>query len=294
MDKNIFSGLEGLGIETPDDINLFKKAEENQEAADVEKASESNEDKQKVHLYDKEVQCPVCNATFKAKMVKSASPRISKKESDFFNKYDIINPYFYDVWLCNCCGYASMKVDFLKIKEHQKDLVKTKISTKWQGKTYPAIYDVNTAIERYKFALYNSAIIEASSSRKAMNCLKIAWMYRILEDTAHEVYFIQQALEGFNDAFINESTPLYGMDHGTLMYLIGELFRRVGDIDNANLWFSKLITSNNVDQKIKEMARTQRDLIKEVEAEEKREAEEANENQEDKNTKKGFFSKLFK
>ncbi len=293
MDKNIFSGLEGLGIDTPDDINLFKKTEENQEATELEKVVEVSEDRQKIHLYDKEVKCPVCDATFKAKMVKSASPRISKKDSDFYNKYDVINPYFYDVWVCNCCGYASMKVDFLKIKEHQKDLVRNKISTKWQGKAYPDIYDVNTAVERYKFALYNSAIIEASSSRKAMNCLKIAWMYRILEDSTNETYFIQQALEGFNDAFINESTPLYGMDHGTLMYLIGELYRRVGEIDNANLWFSKLITSTNVDQKIKEMARNQRDLIKEMEAEEKKQSN-SNDDEETKTSKKGFFSKLFK
>lgn len=290
MDKNLFSGLEDLGIDNVDDIGLFKKSEEKVAEIDAEKIELSQVEKQKVHIYDKETKCPVCEHNFKVRMVKSASPRVQKKDGDFYIKYDVINPYFYDVWLCNYCGYSSMKADFTKVKEHQKTLISSKITTKWQGKTYPEVYDVNIAIERYKLALYNSVIMEAASSRKAMNCLKIAWMYRITEDKDNELLFLNQALEGFNDAFLNESTPVYGMDHGTLMYLIGELYRRVDEFENANIWFSKLITSSNVDQKIKEMARTQRDLIKEVEGANKiaQDEEEVTSNE-----KKGFFSRFF-
>ena len=290
MDKNLFSGLEDLGIDNIDDIGLFKKAEEKVEAIDIEKIEASHTEKQKTHIYDKEIKCPVCEHNFKVRMVKSASPRIQKKDADFYIKYDVINPYFYDVWLCNYCGYSGMKADFVKIKEHQKALILSKITPKWHGKTYPEVYNVNIAIERYKLSLYSSVIMESSSSRKAMNCLKIAWMYRLSEDSDNELLFLDQALEGFNDAFTNESTPIYGMDHGTLMYLIGELYRRVNEFGNANLWFSKLITSTNVDQKIKEMARTQRDCIKQVE----RDNKEAHVEEEiTTNGKKGFFSRLF-
>jgi len=290
MDKNLFSGLEDLGIENIDDVGLFKKAEEKPEEIDTAKIELSQLERQKVHIYDKETKCPVCEHTFKVRMVKSASPRVQKKDGDFYIKYDVINPYFYDVWLCNYCGYSSMKTDFIKIKDYQKALVSSKITSRWHGKTYPEVYDVNIAIERYKLALYSSVIIEASSSRKAMNCLKIAWMYRLAEDKDNELLFLNQALEGFSDAFLNESTPIYGMDHGTLMYLIGELYRRVNDFENASLWFSKLITAGNVDQKIKEMARTQRDLMKEVEQAKK---EEQLEQEDAPSEKKGFFSRFF-
>jgi uncharacterized protein len=291
MDKNLFSGLEDLGIDNIDDVGLFKKAEEKEEEIDTTKMELSLLERQKVHIYDKETKCPVCEHTFKVRMVKSSSPRIQKKDGDFYIKYDVINPYFYDVWLCNYCGYSSMKADFAKVKGHQKALISAKITSKWNGKTYPEVYDVNIAIERYKLALYNSVVMEATSSRKAMNCLKIAWMYRLAEDRNNELLFLGQALEGFNDSFISESTPIYGMDHGTLMYLIGELYRRIDDFENANLWFSKLITTSNVDQKIKEMARTQRDLIKEVEQDSKRYQEEEEESAPAE--KKGFFSRFF-
>ncbi|MBC8059353.1 MAG: DUF2225 domain-containing protein [Clostridiaceae bacterium] len=294
MDKNLFAGLEDLGIDNINNIGVFKKADEKVEEADTAKIVLSQIEKEKIHIYDKEVKCPVCESTFKVRMVKSASPRVQKKDGDFYIKYDIVNPYFYDVWICNNCGYSSMKVDFNKIKEYQKALISTKITSKWQGKSYPEVFDVNIAIERYKLALYNSVIMEAASSRKAMNCLKIAWMYRLNEDKDTELVFLTEAIEGFNDAFINEATPLYGMDDSTLMYLIGELYRRVGDSENANIWFSKVISGRNIDQKIKEMARTQKDFIKEVEQNNKRAQEEAEEEEENTTReKKGFFSRFF-
>ena len=67
------------------------------------------------------VKCPICGKTFKTKAVKVNSPRIISKDSDFFIRYSVVNPYFYDVWICNSCGYAAMKSDFLKVKSYEKD-----------------------------------------------------------------------------------------------------------------------------------------------------------------------------
>jgi uncharacterized protein (DUF2225 family) len=125
-----------------------------------------------------------------------------------------------------------------------------------------------------------------------MNCLKLAWMYRLTKDLPNEQLFLKQAIDGFTDAFNTESTPIYGMAQGTLMFLIGELYRRTEDYDNANIWLSKLITTQNIDQKIKEMARTQRDLIKEAQLDNN---DDENDDEEDSSkNKKGFFSKFFK
>lgn len=291
MKNNIFSGLEDLGLDGLDEVNLFEKTEENIEVQEETNKQENELEKQLSSLYAKEVVCPICGHTFKAKAVKTSSYRVVKKDSDFFIRYDIINPYFYDVWLCNFCGYTNTKADYYKIKEFQKPAITSKITPKWHGRNYPEVYDVNVAIERYKLALFNSCIYGADSSKKAMNCLKIAWMYRLLDDNENESTFINQAIEGFNDAYMNEHPPIYGMDNATLMYLIGELYRRVGDDDNSLIWFSRLITSQGVDQKIKEMARNQKDLIRQTPLQSS--TDEASES-EQSNNKKGFFSKFFK
>lgn len=296
MSKNIFSGLEDLGFDNVSDVDLYRKKVDKKVEQDVEK---SEEEKLKSHLYDRQVTCPVCENVFKARAVKTSSYRVIKQDSDLFINYASVNPYFYDVWICNSCGYSAMKNDFNKIRSFQVDSIKQKITSKWHGRNYPDVYDINIAIERYKLSLLNYFVMEAKASKKAMNCLKLAWMYRILEDNSNEITFLKQALEGFNDAYFNEDFPIYGMDKFTCMYLIGELNRRVGNTSEAMSWFSRVIVTQSVPQKLKDRARDQKDLITETENENKKNknidtntfSDEEDENGE---SKKGFFSRFFK
>lgn len=215
------------------------------------------------YLFDKTVTCPVCNSTFKTTCVKSKTPRIESKDSDFFIRYTKkVNPYFYDVWLCNSCGYAAMKSDFENLRTFRKELVMSNISPKWTPREYPRILDEKNAIERYKLALLNAMLTSSPDSTKAMISLKIAWMFRLLEDSNSEHTFLRQALEGFKDAYKNEPFPIYGMQRDSFMYLLGELNRRLGHDQDALLWFSKTIVNTNASYRVKEMARIGKDLIK--------------------------------
>lgn len=294
MSENIFSGLEDLGFDDIDEIDLYHTKKE--EAKKEEILQLTDEEKQKNLLYNREVTCPVCGNDFKAKSVKTSAARILRKDSDSFIIFDVINPYFYDVWICNKCGYAAMKRDFNKIRNSEIELVKEKIKPKWHPKTYPDVYDVNIAIERFKLSLLNYYVINAKASKKAMNCLKIAWMYRLLKDAENENVFLKQALEGFNSAYFNEGFPLYNMDKFTSMYIIGELNRRLGNNEESLKWFSQIITAQGAPSKLKDRSRDQRDLIKEAEDLEKS-ADKLNNDElaikEEGKPKKGFFSKFF-
>ncbi|WP_243124589.1 DUF2225 domain-containing protein [Clostridium sp. AWRP] len=256
----------------------------------------TDEEKQKKLLYDCEIICPVCDNDFKARAVKTSAARILRRDSDSFIIFDVINPYFYDVWVCDKCGYAAMKRDFNKIRDSEIELVKEKIRPKWQPRSYPEVYDVNVAIERFKLSLLNYYVIGAKASKKAMNCLKLAWMYRILENSENEAVFLRQALEGFNYAYFNEAFPLYNMDKFTSMYIIGELNRRLGNNDESLKWFSQIITTHGIPSKLKDRSREQRDLIKEAEQLEKGVDELNNDeviSKETEKPKKGFLSRFF-
>jgi uncharacterized protein (DUF2225 family) len=285
-----------MGFDNISDMKIYNK-----ETETVKEKKEEN--KEKSLLYSKEVTCPVCDHVFKAFAVKSSAYRMIKKDSDFFIRYSLINPYFYDVWVCNSCGYSAMKTDFHTIRSVEIEQVQKSITPKWHGRVYPEVYDIHIAIERYKLSLLNYVIINAKSSKKAINCMKLAWMYRLLETEdakEMELVFLKQALEGLNDAYYAEDFPIYGMDKYSAMYLIGELNRRIGYTENSLVWFSNVITTPNVKQSLKELARDMKDLIKEEEAAllaasdtlgksstESFDAEET--------TKKpGFFSKIFK
>jgi uncharacterized protein (DUF2225 family) len=296
MDKKIFSGLENMGLDNITDIKIYNKETEAMK-------EESEENKEKSVLYNKEVTCPVCGRLFKAIAIKSSAIRMVKKDSDFFIRYSTINPYFYDVWVCNSCGYAAMKVDFHTLRSSEIEAIQKSITPKWHGRMYPEVYNVHIAIERYKLSLLSYVITNSKSSKKAINCMKLAWMYRLLEtDEAKEMelVFLNQALEGLNDAYYSEDFPIYGMDKYSAMYLIGELNRRLGHSDNSLVWFSNVITTPNVPQKLKELARDMKDLIKEEEAALLVAADDLSKSStesfqpEDTVKKPGFFSKMFK
>lgn len=294
MSNNIFSDLQSLGFDNLNNMNIYKKNDNNSIVEDKKK-----EVNKLSHLYEKEVTCPVCNNVFKAKAVKSSSYRLASKDSDLFMRFALINPYFYDVWICDNCGYAALKNDFGRLSDFQINAIITQVKAKWKGRKYPEEYNEDIAIERYKLALLNYIVIGAKSSKKAMTCLKIAWMYRLKTDIENESIFLSESLKGFEDAYLNEDLPIYGMDKFTLTYLIGELNRRLSQDEKALKWFSEVITSKGVSVKLKDLARGQRDLIKEKQAIEELKTTELppsvdlnSDESESKNI--GFFSKLFK
>ncbi|MGL5068936.1 MAG: DUF2225 domain-containing protein [Sarcina sp.] len=226
-------------------------------------------EEEKKLLFEKKVVCPVCNNHFKSKAVKVNAPRIERKDSDFFSLYKSVNPYFYDVWICNNCGYSALKIDFEHIKGKQIDFVLNNIKPRWTAKNYPQVYDVYIALDRYKLALITSTIIKKKSSTKGMICLKIAWMYRILENNTLENEFLEKALSSFEDTYLNESLPVYGMQKANLLYVIGELHRRLGNFDVAIKNFSFVLIDEIASHRLKELTRDMRDLIKEAKDKEK-------------------------
>lgn len=289
-DMGIFSGLEEFGFKDLNGIDIYE---------DKEKKNEKEKDEpvkkqvigEEAYLYDKNVTCPVCRSEFFARAVRTNGYKLKARESDFYIKYDLINPYFYDILLCDTCGYAAMKSDFDKLRKNQIELIQKNISPKWNSRKYPEVYNVDIAIERYKLSLLNYTIMGSKASKKAMNCLKIAWMYRITGDVSNERLFMEQALIGFKDTYFNEDLPVYGMNRYTIMYLIGELNRRLGNHEEALRYFGEVITALGADRKIKDLARDQKDLLKENLADNLDTiTEEVVENKK----KAGLFSRLFK
>lgn len=291
--KDIFSGLENLGFKDLKDMDIYEDKEK-----ENEKEKESNLAKENIneelYLYDKRVLCPVCGTEFFARAVRTNGYRMKGRQTDFYLEYEYLNPYFYDVLLCDKCGYAAMKSDFEKIKKSQIELIQNNITPKWNSRKYPQVYNVNIAIERYKLSLLNYTIMGAKASKKAMNCLKLAWMYRISEDINNEKLFLEQSLIGFKDAYFNEDLPVYGMNRFAIMYLIGELNRRLGNDNEALRYYGEVIISIGADKKIKDLARDQRDLVKEsLNVNIELDIEEKDKNVESEK-KAGFFSRFFK
>lgn len=118
------------------------------------------------------------------------------------------------------------------------------------------------AIEKYKLTLITALSIENPNSTIGMILIKISWMYRLLNNNIEELKYLSQALTTFENAYINENFPMYGLTRDSLTYLIGDLNRRLNYNDTALQWFSKVITTIGTSYRVKELDRTGTDLIK--------------------------------
>lgn len=275
---DIFSGLEGMGLGGLSGVKIY-----DEEKKPANGSNSSGQPQQKVvaeedYIFEKKMQCPVCDKEFHAKTVKTGKPRLIGSDSDFRPKYSGIDSIKYDAIVCPHCGYAALSRFFGYMTSVQARLIKENVSAKF--KKLPetgATYTYDEAINRHKLALLNAVVKKAKASERAYTCLKIAWLYRgkkeslmsdpkngaevkVCEQNENEM--LKNAYEGFLIAHQKEDFPICGMDDSTFEYLLADLAVKNEKYDIAVRLTSGIIVSRTANAKIKEKARTLRDTIK--------------------------------
>ncbi|HWT26830.1 MAG TPA: DUF2225 domain-containing protein [Mobilitalea sp.] len=275
---NLFSGLEEFGLGNLSGMNIYdEKAKDDGKKGDSdEKASITEED----IIFDKSYTCPVCDQEFKAKNVKSGKVKLSAMDSDLRPKYQIMDPLKYDAIVCPHCGFAALNRFFKYVSSAQATLIKNNISANFRGiKESGDVYSYDDAIVRHKLALVNTIVKKAKTSERAYTCLKTAWVIRgkaenlpkdtpdynnqIKEMEKEELDFITKAYDGLIEAFSKEAFPMCGMDENTTTILVADLARKIGKNEDASRWVSKILTSRDANERIKQKAREIKDMINE-------------------------------
>ncbi|MCT4607398.1 MAG: DUF2225 domain-containing protein [Marinisporobacter sp.] len=215
-------------------------------------------------LYDKEIQCPVCKNLFSTKKMRTSAIRIEKRDTDFCVYYNGENPIFYGVFVCPNCGYAALESVFQEISPSGKKIILEKIGAKWEQRNFGSERDIYKAIEVYKLALLSGQLINQKKGILATLCLRLSWLYRYI-DIERELDFTAHAVNCFEEAFRYEPLPIGNLDEVSLLYLLGELNRRLGKYDAAIDWFNKAVSNRDIKRKRKldVMAREQWSLAKE-------------------------------
>lgn len=276
MSDNLFSGLEQLGLGDMSGLEVFEEEKKKEQEKEV-KTPEITEEEL---LYDKTYTCPLCDQTFKTKVIRTGKNKLISTDTDLRSKYSIADIVKYDCVVCGHCGYATLTRYFGKDTSKQLSLIKENISSKFKGIDEKApLYTYDEAFTRYQLALANAVVKKASESERAYICLKMAWLLRgkaenLPEDTENiesvreslakqEQQFIENAYQGFKIAMQKESFPICGMDEFTFIYLTAELARKSKDYPISLKLISDIITSKAASPKIKDRARDLKDMIKE-------------------------------
>lgn len=215
-------------------------------------------------LYPKQMHCPICNNKFDTMKVKSSACIVTKKDEDFCTYYKDVNPMFYEILVCPYCGYAASEKSFNELTAKETQILKDAFSGRQVERSFCGERNINDALDSFKLALYTANLKSAKSSIIAGLCLKIAWMYRLMDDDK-EQQFLNFALENYRAAFDKESLPIGTFNEISMYYLLGELSRRVDKLDDSVFWFGKAIASpeKRANPRIEKMARDQWAIVKE-------------------------------
>lgn len=213
-------------------------------------------------IYSRKLTCPVCKNNFTNMKVKESKLRIEKTDTDLFVQYrDDVHPLMYNAVVCPECGYSSLENNFDQISSTRRDMIKKNITSKWIKKHYTESRTLDESIACFKLSLYCGEVMKFKKAELAGICLKIGWLYR-LKDDEKENRFLTIARNLYEESYIEEDSA---MDEITHLYLIGELSRRVGDMDKAVTWLGRVVSNPYIknNPQIETLARDQWEDIKE-------------------------------
>jgi uncharacterized protein len=198
-------------------------------------------------LYLVNVRCTYCSNVFQSSRVRPSFKKASRTDTDFCVHYKDINPDYYVVRICPFCGFASTEHFSDKLTTGQRTAFEKRIAKNWSVRDYSKERTWEEALQTYKLALLCAQIKEEKSRVMAGLLHHIAWLYRYQGDEEQEKRFLQYALDAYVTVFETEGMDL---NNARLMYLIGELNRRVQNYKEAVKWFGRIIN----DQKIVDAA----------------------------------------
>lgn len=226
-------------------------------------------------LYKIKVNCLLCSAEFETSRVRPSFRKGKSTDSDFCVHYKDpeLNPDFYVVRVCPGCGYAFTESFSERITESQKMEFYDRITANWTWKDYGGRRTPEEAMNAFKLALVSAQIKEESDRVVAGLLHHIAWLYRFQNDDENERRFLRFALDAYIKVYEYEGVDV---NNARLMYLVGELHRRLGEYAEAVKWFGRVVNDKKImDSAMIAKSREQWALASEQMQEERRAASEA-------------------
>ena len=223
--------------------------------------------------YQKDIECLHCKKKFKSTKVRSKFIKAVSHNSDFQPIYENkeVNPLLYNIFVCEHCGF-SFTDDFTKyFAPGVKEIIQEQIASKWTPRSFGNERTIEEGIMTYKLGILSGTLKKEKFVSIAGLALRTAWLFRLQNKQKEEIRFMEIARDRYADSYLNDDYNGTQMSESRMLYLIAELSRKIGDIEYATRYFSKVIEKQNssIEPTIIEMAK---DRWYEIRAQKEKEA----------------------
>jgi uncharacterized protein (DUF2225 family) len=204
-------------------------------------------------LWLKDVKCPACDAAFKTVRVKSSALKVKSIDTDFHKTYEGVSPLLYAVTVCPECNFAARNDDFDKAQiAYQKEVLALSKAIKSSGKNVRFPEETKTdseeAVKKHLLAIAFARHFKPENPNTISGLyMHIVWLYREEGNHERELEYMNKALEYYiktfeKGTFVPEKIGVVG-----IMYLIGEMYRMLGNYNDAVMWFSRTVKNKEIE-----------------------------------------------
>lgn len=216
------------------------------------------------NLMQKDYDCPVCKARFKAPRPRTAKLSLIGTDNDLRPYHEGIDIVFYEVVLCTSCGYTSLAKTFDIMDNLSAEKIKLNLMKMGVKKTNLTELTRDDAIDRYLTAIQLLEFKSHEDSEAFYLYQRLSWLYRLYDDEdnlENEFLCAKRAFVHLENAYRNEPMPFLGIDQSEVVFLLGETARRIGEYEKANRYIGMSILDPKATDEIRERAKEAKRLI---------------------------------
>lgn len=219
-------------------------------------------------LFDRDMECILCQQSATTKKIRSRFIKVKEYDTDFCPIYadGSVNALYYNVYVCPHCGFAFSK-DFSKyFGPGIKEEIINKLCSRWVPHTFSGERTIDEAIQTYKLASLSATLKKEKHITIAGIYMRVAWLYRLKQNKEQEIRFMKLARHEYEESYALGDYSGTQVSDIRILYLSGELSRRIGEIPAAIKYFSTVLEKQKsaVETSIIQMARDRWAEIKET------------------------------
>ena len=188
------------------------------------------------------LRCPVCETVFPSLVAKVVKP-IGGRRSDFREETSNRHSLPYLIHLCTTCGYAAQAERFgadSEISPEIRERVWLELATRLPLPTPDgSLQNPVPGSEKYEAAAMVAEWLGADARQLGDLWLRAAWCCEDENDIEAERYFRRKAAWSFAES-LDSFDGVASDERAAITYLVGELWRRIGDERLASHWFGRV------------------------------------------------------
>jgi uncharacterized protein (DUF2225 family) len=203
-------------------------------------------------LWDKKLKCPFCGTEFETTRMRTSAMKVKSKDTDFGAVYENECPYMYAITVCPFCLYAARNDDFEKVLVQYEPKMMEASQRMRKVLRKPDIFAVGTltpetAIRRHEYAIEFSKLKNHPDlAEQAGLRLQMVWIWRLAGNADQEKEAVQEALKAYEDLYAKGSKLPEKLGEPGVLYLAGELNRRLGRLQEARQCFERALASKEI------------------------------------------------